>query len=252
MTNDLYSVLLAQSRQSLQLSHDYARDFLQKGNFRPAVMNLSMAVADSVCAAFTEWRLGSGDPSPHLRDAVSDARELVRCFEKCPAIPYLDALWDAIYAQILLGESVDLELRRLCFVSPEERRSPTRFKQAWGYPWDMLVFTLIETAEVAPECDDFIAWLKHKGGGSNMIKTMQAYRLLIDSAKADDPKSAAKAIATAEKCFRARRNLPLTWGGDGLDDRSADHRLACVIKKAEQIRPGITAGIDTPHRWRWS
>lgn len=217
--------------------------------------NLWSATLDSMLLALTEWRLGSSDPSRYLRQAVDDCRKLMEHFDKVTHLTHRSAnmlaVWDAMYAQLLLDEPVDPSFRQACGIPAEERRSPSRYKQYWVHPWDALVFGLAETGVAPAEWDAFIAWLKDKGGGSNYIKTMEAYRRLIEAARAGDVNAVAKAIADAEKRYKARRSMPVTFGGGALAEQLVDHRLACAIKKAEQIRPGITADVQTPHRWRW-
>jgi len=260
-----------------------AEHFLDRADYHMVVLDLASAVADAIGAAHTEWRLGQGDPSPYLRDAIADARQLMRHLDKlpCPTVEearqqfatarsykdvfgsfsYFDfiqdrvyaliAIWDAMYCQILLGEPVDEAFRRASAVPCEELGVPRLYADGWVYPWDAHVLHLVETGGTLGQWDEFTGWLKGRRHASNMLKTILAYRALIDAARTREPKAAAKAIAEADKCFRARRQMTVTWGGGDLSDQTVDQRLACAIKKAELIRPGITAGVDTPHRWRW-
>lgn len=255
MERKRYDSLIQLSQEGRQEAKAFAERFLKQREYRTATMNLWSAAGDAVSAAHTEWRLGAGDPSPYLRDAIGDARDLAKYFDKVTGLndrsANMMAIWDAMYAQLLLDQPIDQEFRRCCQISPEEKRCPAYFKEYWIHPWDALVFELVETGNTPAEWDDFVACLANKHGGRTLLKTMQAYRQLIDSARADDPHAAARAVAAAEKCFKARRNMTLTWGGGDLSEQTADHRLACAIKQAERIRPGITASIDTPHRWRW-
>ena len=255
MASDTYKTLMQQCADSRQEALAFAQQFLVKADYRMATMNLSSAVVDSMTAAHAEWRLGTADPSPYLRDAVADAREVARYFDKLEyfgnKLENAEALGDAMYAQLLLQEPIRPEFRRCCFVPPEEKRHPTLYEAGWLHPWDMLVLELVETGSTPSEWDEFMAWLRGRGGASNLLKTMQAYKDLIDAARIGNRDAAAKAIATTEKRFKARRHLGLTWGGGDIADQTVDHRLACAIEMAEQIRPGITASADTPHRWRW-
>jgi hypothetical protein len=245
--DELINVCIKSRTQSLELIDR----FLQRGNYQLVCQNLWSASAWMMQAAMTEWRLGSADPSPYLREAISDTLRLTEFYERAMErirLPFLGAFWNAMYAELLLHEPVNPQFRRLARVPPRERREPTELKDAWSFPWDSLVFELIETGKCPEEWPDFVRWLDDRHGAGTLRATMLAYAALLEAARADDRAAAAKAIREAERRFVSRRNLPMTWG-NGLADRTVDFRLACLINAAERLRPGITSDIHTVHRW---
>jgi len=239
-------------RQSLDAANKWIG---YKSKSQLITMNIAAASSQMILAAFTEWRLGTANPSAFLKDAIGDIRKLIPTLAKLEGIDArsfgMISVWDAMYAQVLIDEVIDEDFASTCHIVQDERSHPSKYRDYWIHPWDSLVLELLITGNVPVEWDAFKVWLKAKRGGANLLKTMAAYQLLIAAALEDDASSAATAVAEAEKCFRARRNMSITWGGGDVADRTVDHRLACAIKRAESIRPGITDGVETPHRWRW-
>lgn len=242
-----YEALMTQWRSLHSDTLAAVEEHVKRGNSIGIMLCLGGAVTKMMLAGLTEWRMGEENPTEYFKAAVADGLRMLAYRDKPhdvnAAILYMT---HAAYAHLLVNEVLDPELGRACFVPIDQRKSPVLPDKDWFHIWDWLVFELAESGEKPAGWDEFMAWLEGKRGTRNFIDTMKAYMDVIESAKASDRTGVEAAVKRAERCWNKRRDISVTWMGEHI----VDFRLACMIKKAEQLNPSL-APIESIHRWRW-
>lgn len=259
MAESLYQQLVELSTWARELALKNLQQF-RNSNPQLASLNAWSICTESFMRAVTEWRLGDGDPTAFFDQFIVDSRDFVSlCHQSALKSDSAEATirlaaFNASYVQLLLGTGID-RLFRQAILQP--RRFATAHKRTDGFDgseWDNIILQLAESGNVSEQfaaLHEFMDRRKKRNHWEVHCRSMLAYRRLIEAAAAGDCTSVTEAIMDADRLFTRRSHGDITWGGGDIADRTVDIRLACMIKKAEAICQGITAGAQTPHRWRW-
>ncbi len=254
-----YQALIDQNEYMAEMSAKLATDFLKSQNIERACNNFEAVATHMNDSGLVEWKLGTKNPSCYFQrafKAVLSAADLVSQLHPQARVACFENYLEVAYSLLIMRHAIPSKLRDVITLPESERAHPDELRTRIVQLMDSHFFELAETGEIPAGWESFEEWLSKKRGFKLYRETFAAYVEVLAAARNRDTFAAQLAIAKSEKLYTKRATGPDIgghWGAlEKYNDDIVDIRLACIIRKAEEIGGPDFGPLESIHRWHWN